>query len=77
MISPGDRVAAVLKQDERLIEVFASAAPALERLRNPAMRRTMARLLINEAMMTPAVTSAIRTVQTALISGVTPSRTWL
>jgi uncharacterized protein (DUF2249 family) len=45
VISPNDRVAAVLKLDERLVEVFASAAPALERLRNPGMRRTMARLV--------------------------------
>jgi uncharacterized protein (DUF2249 family) len=45
VITPSDRVAAVLRTDERLVEVFASAAPALERLRNPAMRRTMARLV--------------------------------
>jgi uncharacterized protein (DUF2249 family) len=45
VIRADDRVAAVLKGDERLVEVFATAAPALERLRNPGMRRTMARLV--------------------------------
>lgn len=45
VIRANDRVAAVLKGDERLVEVFATAAPALERLRNPGMRRTMARLV--------------------------------
>ena len=45
VIRANDRVAAVLKADERLVEVFATAAPALERLRNPGMRRTMARLV--------------------------------
>ena len=45
VITAADRVSAVLKHDERLVEVFASAAPALERLRKPGMRRTMARLV--------------------------------
>jgi uncharacterized protein (DUF2249 family) len=47
-ISPGDRVARVLEQDERLIDVFAAASPAFERLRNPATRRVMARLVTVE-----------------------------
>jgi hypothetical protein len=48
MIRASDRVAAVIAQDEGLIEVFASASPAFEKLRNAAMRRTMARLVTVE-----------------------------
>jgi hypothetical protein len=40
-------------------------------------RCTSRRLLTIEAAMTPAVTMPIRMVQAALISGVTPRRTWL
>ena len=40
-------------------------------------RWTSRRLLTIEAAMTPTATTAIRSVQAALISGVTPSRTWL
>ncbi len=40
-------------------------------------RWTSRRLLTIEAAMTPAATTAISSVQAALISGVTPSRTWL
>jgi len=43
-----DRVAAVLARDERLIEVFVSLAPTFEKLRNPAMRKVMARLVTVE-----------------------------
>ena len=45
VITAGERVAKVLERDERLVEVFAAASPAFERLRSPAMRRTMARLV--------------------------------
>lgn len=48
VIRPTDRVADVIAHDERLIKVFASASPAFERLRNPALRRVMARLVTVE-----------------------------
>lgn len=48
MIAAGDRVAAVLARDERLIDVFVAASPVFEKLRNAAMRKTMARLVTVE-----------------------------
>jgi uncharacterized protein (DUF2249 family) len=45
VIRPTDRVAAVLRDDERLLEVFVAASPLFERLRNAGMRRTMGRLV--------------------------------
>lgn len=45
MIRAEDRVAAVLARDERLIDVLISASPTFEKLRNPVMRKTMARLV--------------------------------
>lgn len=45
MIKATDTIHAVLARDERLLEVLASASPAFEKLRNAAMRRTMARLV--------------------------------
>ncbi|HEX6587550.1 MAG TPA: DUF2249 domain-containing protein [Longimicrobiales bacterium] len=48
MITKDDRVAAVLKENEALIDVFTSLSPAFERLRNPAMRKVMARLVTVE-----------------------------
>ena len=45
MIGPDDRVARVLDADERLVEVFAAASPHFARLRNPSLRRVMARLV--------------------------------
>lgn len=48
VISAGDRVSAVLARDEALIEVFTSLSPTFERLRNPAMRKVMARLVTIE-----------------------------
>ncbi len=48
MIRASDRVAAVLAKDERLIEVFVKASPAFDKLRNPALRKTMARLVTVE-----------------------------
>ena len=41
------------------------------------MRCASRRLLAIDAMMMPTATTAMSSVQTALISGVTPSRTWL
>lgn len=59
MIRGTDRVAAVLARDERLIEVFIRVSPHFERLRNPAMRKTMAKLVTVE--------------QAARIAGVDPA----
>ncbi|MFP4623313.1 MAG: DUF2249 domain-containing protein [Gemmatimonadota bacterium] len=43
-ITADDRVADVIARDEGLIDVFESVSPAFRRLRNPAMRKVMARL---------------------------------
>jgi uncharacterized protein (DUF2249 family) len=48
VIRAEDRVAAVLARDERLVEVFTSLSPTFERLRKPAMRKVMARLVTIE-----------------------------
>jgi uncharacterized protein (DUF2249 family) len=40
-----DRVSRVLARDESLIDVLVSLSPAFERLRNPALRRVMTRLV--------------------------------
>jgi uncharacterized protein (DUF2249 family) len=48
VIRAEDRVAAVLARDERLLEVLVGASPAFERLRNGAMRRTLAKLVTIE-----------------------------
>jgi uncharacterized protein (DUF2249 family) len=48
VIRAEDRVAAVLARDERLLEVLVGASPAFERLRNAAMRRTLAKLVTIE-----------------------------
>lgn len=45
VIRAEDRVADVLNDDENLVEVFASVSSHFERLRIPAMRRVMARLV--------------------------------
>src|SRR5690606_34724782 len=46
-------------------------------MRSARRRSTSRRLVTIEAAMTPTATMPIRIVETALISGVTPSRTWL
>lgn len=48
VIRADDRVAKVLAQDERLLEVFVAASPAFEKLRSAAMRKTMAKLVTVE-----------------------------
>jgi uncharacterized protein (DUF2249 family) len=48
MIRRTDRIADVIAGDPGLLEVLAGAAPPFERLRNPAMRRVMARLVTVE-----------------------------
>src|SRR5690606_22319242 len=48
VIRASDRVASVLAQDERLLDVFVAASPAFEKLRSSAMRKTMARLVTVE-----------------------------
>lgn len=45
VIHAGDTVAAVLRKDESLIDVFARLSPVFERLRDPDMGRVMARLV--------------------------------
>jgi uncharacterized protein (DUF2249 family) len=47
-VDAGDRVGAVLARDERLLDVFVACSPVFEKLRNPAMRKTMARLVTIE-----------------------------
>jgi len=47
-IDPADRVLDVLARDERLVDVFVQHAPHFEKLRNPAVRRVMARLVTVE-----------------------------
>jgi len=48
VIQRDDRVSTVLRADESLIEVFVALSPAFERLRNPALRRVMSRLVTVE-----------------------------
>lgn len=43
-----DRISTVLKVDASLVEVFVALSPAFERLRNPAMRKVMTRLITVE-----------------------------
>lgn len=45
VIRPEDRVSSVLARDESLVDVFVDASPAFERLRKPALRRVMSRLV--------------------------------
>jgi uncharacterized protein (DUF2249 family) len=47
-VTARDRVGAVLARDERLLDVFVAASPVFEKLRNAAMRKTMARLVTVE-----------------------------
>jgi len=47
-VAASDRVSEVLSRDTSLVEVFVRAAPQLAKLRNPAMRRVMARLVTIE-----------------------------
>lgn len=48
MIRKDDLLAAVLAQDESLVEVLAGLSPVLERLRTPVMRKVMSRLITVE-----------------------------
>ena len=54
-----------------------SAQPGLTRAPNDHAVRHAARFVRSAAATTPAVTKPMRSVEAALISGVTPSRTWL
>lgn len=47
-VRASDRVSDVLARDERLVEVFAQHSEHFAKLRNPAMRRVMARLVTIE-----------------------------
>lgn len=76
MIGPRDRVAAVLARDERLVESFTALSPAFARLRTPAMRRVMARLVTVEQAARVAGVEPERLVDTlnrALDAGAAPS----
>lgn len=44
MIRRHDRIAAVLARDARMIDVLVGASPLFEKLRNPLLRKTMAKL---------------------------------
>jgi uncharacterized protein (DUF2249 family) len=59
VIQGHDRVAQVLDRDPRLVDEFVRTSPAFERLRNPMLRRTMARIVTVE--------------QAARIAGVEPA----
>jgi uncharacterized protein (DUF2249 family) len=48
VIRKQDRVSSVLAADESLVEVFVGVSPAFERLRNPALRKVMSRLVTVE-----------------------------
>lgn len=48
MIQRTDRVSSIIGRDETLIDVFVAVSPAFERLRNPLMRRVMAKLVTVE-----------------------------
>jgi hypothetical protein len=48
VIRKSDRVSTVLRADESLIDVFIALSPAFERLRDPAMRKVMSRLVTIE-----------------------------
>jgi uncharacterized protein (DUF2249 family) len=48
VIRRGDSVASVLGRNRALLDVFVAASPHFERLRQPAMRRVMARLVTVE-----------------------------
>ncbi len=48
VIRKDDRVSAVLRHDEALIDVFTSVSPAFEKLRNPRLRKVMSRLVTVE-----------------------------
>ena len=76
-IEVDDRVAAVLARDERLLEVFVAASPAFEKLRNTAMRKTMARLVTVEQAARIAGVDAGDLVArlNAALSGAQPSET--
>lgn len=48
VIRRNDRISDVLRSDESLIDVLVALSPAFERLRNPAMRKVMSRLVTVE-----------------------------
>ncbi|MEB2314253.1 MAG: DUF2249 domain-containing protein [Sorangiineae bacterium] len=47
-IQATDRISAILKRDESLVEVLISASSTFKKLKNPLMRRTMAKLVTVE-----------------------------
>jgi len=75
MIRADDRVEAVLARDEALCEVFVSVSPAFAMLRDPATRKTMARLVtIEQAARVAGVdTSVLLEHLNAALAGKAPS----
>ena len=68
-IGPTDRVIDVLARDERLVDVFVRHASQFEKLRSPAVRRVMARLVTVEQaarMAGVAAESLVRDLNVAL-----------
>jgi uncharacterized protein (DUF2249 family) len=65
----------VLAQDEKLLEIFVQASPMFERLRNPAMRRTMARLVsVEQAARVAGIdVSALLAMLNGALAGEAPS----
>lgn len=60
MIRDTDRLSTVLARDERLIEVLAAAAPQLDGLRNPSLRRNMApRVTVAQAAQIAGLDAAV------------------
>jgi uncharacterized protein (DUF2249 family) len=74
-IRPADRVSAVLARDASLVDVFVAVSPAFERLRNPAMRRVMTRLVTVEqaARIAGVEAAALVALLNAHMSGVVAS----
>ena len=77
-IGPTDRVSDVLARDERLVDVFVRRSSHFEKLRQPALRRVMARLVSVEQaaqMAGVAVDALLRDLNDALgASSSTPAR---
>lgn len=60
VIGTEDRLSSVLAQDERLLEVLAQAAPSLEGLRNPSLRKNMAaRVTVAQAAQIAGLDAAV------------------
>lgn len=74
VIRKTDRVSTVLRSDESLIDVFVGLSPAFERLRKPAMRKVMSRLVTVEQAAKMAGVDADELV--ARLNAVAPPPEW-